>query len=102
VADAIRRTRNKAVAHYDVQEVGTEWRTVGIGDAGLTMGDLEDYIDKCTEAVSLVTVFVHRKSMDFSEAKKIHEKCTAEYIEAIVRGRQLQETERAAKRNKVS
>jgi hypothetical protein len=100
IAVAIRRTRNKAVAHYDVQEVGTEWRTVGIGDAGLTMGDMEDYISKCTEAVSIVTVFVQRKSMDFAEARKIHEKYAAEYIDAIVRGRRSQQAEIVAKRNK--
>jgi hypothetical protein len=98
VTSQIRKARNKAVAHYDVRKVGPDWKTVTIGDAGLTFGDMDAYFEKCTEAVKVVTLFVHRKAMNFAASREIYEKRVAEYIDAIVRGRGAQRSERDSMR----
>jgi hypothetical protein len=90
VAKKVRNARNQAVAHYDVQLAGCNWKTMKVGDAGLTYGDMDAYIERCTAAVKTVTLFVQRRAMDFHASRTIYEKRAAEYIDALVHGRRSQ------------
>jgi hypothetical protein len=101
VTKKIRRARNKAVAHYDFKNAGVNWKAVTIGDAGLTFGDMDAYFESCTNAVKVVTLFVHRKSMDYNASRTIYEKRVAEYIDAMVRGRGAQKAEVEERRKRI-
>jgi hypothetical protein len=101
ITSKIREARNTSVAHYDVRKAGPDWKTLTVGDAGLTFGDMDAYFENCTEAVKVITLFVHRRSMDFAASHEIFKKRVNEYIDAMIRGRGAQKAEIEERRMQV-
>lgn len=86
VGNRIATARNKAIAHYDIEREGTDWRLWRIGGIGLTYGQLYAYINVCTEAIDTLNKLVRRASFAFDEVEPIGRQCVDEYIDALVIG----------------
>jgi hypothetical protein len=93
--------RNKGVAHYDVVQVGEDWRMWRAGDTGLTYGEIDRYVSLCTKAVDTLNLFVRRASYMFEEAKKIADRYVDEYVEALIIGLRQQRRDRDEERERV-
>jgi len=86
LADKIRTVRNKVVAHYDVVHDGANWKMWEITGVGLTYGQLDEYIDRCTEAVDHLCGYVLRAAFAFEDLPRVSERYALEYIEALIIG----------------
>ncbi len=92
--------RNKAVAHYEIQRDGADWKMWRVGVTGLTYGQLDEYIDVCTAAIELLSVFVLRESHNFDDTIPINQRYVDEYLDALsigLRQQRLDEAERKAR-----
>jgi hypothetical protein len=86
LAEKIRTIRNKVVAHSDVVHDGANWRMWEINGAGLTYGQLDEYIDRCTEAVDRLSGFVLRTAFAFDDLPRVSQRyvdeCRISSVEA--------------------
>ena len=98
IAKKIGKSRNKAIAHYDVRRAGEDWKTMTIGDADMNFGDVDAYLPSCAEAVQVETLFVLRMNIDYADFKRGFEKNVNEFIDALVRGKKQQEAEKEERR----
>lgn len=78
--------RSKSVAHYDVVRDGADWKLWRVDGTGLTYGQVDEYVDACTNAIHTLTLLVQRAHHDFPEAGVIGNEYAQEYIEALVAG----------------
>jgi hypothetical protein len=97
-AHTIRTIRNKAVAHYDVDHDGKNWKMWDLTEVGLTYGQLDQYIDGCTEAVDGLCGLVLRQVFSFDALPKVSETYVQEYIAALVIGLKSQKEANEARR----
>jgi hypothetical protein len=98
VAGKLLKLRNKAVAHYDLVREEADWKLWRIGGTGLTYGQLDTYIAKCTEAVDSLNRLVRRASYIFDELPTVAQKYVDEYVEALIVGLQAQKSAEAERR----
>jgi hypothetical protein len=100
-ADTITTVRNKSIAHYDVAHDGKDWKMWRIEDAGLTYGQLDEYINVCTRAVNTLSSVVLSASFYFADLPGISKQQTDEYIGALTLGlnkqREIKEAERSSR-----
>jgi len=86
IASAIRKARNKAIAHYEVVRDGNDFRMWRLESAGLTFDQLNKYVDSCTEVVNQLYGFVLHKGVAFEMTTEIARKDVGLYIDALVNG----------------
>jgi hypothetical protein len=63
--------RKKGVAHYDIVRAGDDWKLWSVEGTGLTWGQINTYVDMCTEAIDALSVLVLQTSFDFEESQRI-------------------------------
>jgi hypothetical protein len=69
------------------------WRIEG---TGLTYGQMDEYIDDCSEAVDILLHLVLREAFDFEGTRTVAQGYADEYTEALVVGlRRLKEVREA-------
>lgn len=78
--------RNKAVAHYDIVQDGQDCRIWTLGDAKLTYGQIDAFVNACTECIDTLSLFVRRAAFDFEGSLTIDKKQVAEYVDALCAG----------------
>lgn len=100
-AELLVTARNKAVAHYDVVRDGADWKMWRVGGTGLTYGQLDAYIDECTSAIELLTVFALRQSRSYGDQIDVSQRYVDDYIAALVTGLRQQHVEEAARMAKL-
>ena len=86
IAGTLRIVRNKAVAHHDLVREGTDWKLWRIEGTGLTYGQLDAFIDTCTEAIHRLAHLVLRKSHAFDLEPEHAKQWAEEYVQALVAG----------------
>jgi len=92
IAEIIRTVRNKVVAHNDVTHDGADWKMWQVKETGLTYGQLDEYIDHCTQAVDQLSHLVLRHAFAFDDLPGVSERYVKDYIEALVLGLGQQKT----------
>jgi hypothetical protein len=101
VGEKLWQARSKGVAHYDVVRSGGDWQLWRVGGTGLTWGEINAYVDKCSEAIEVLLALVLQTSFDFDGAKEVAQGYVDEFIDALVRGLQSQKQEQAEKRERL-
>ena len=90
VSVAIKRARNKSVAHYDVVEDNDNWRVLKIDDSGLTFDQLDVQMQVCTEAIDTLSGLVRCAGFDFTATRNFAKKDVDQYIDALATGLRAQ------------
>lgn len=101
VAEKLRTTRNKGVAHYDVVRSGDDWSLWRVEGTGLTWGQINAYVDKCSEAIEVLLATVRHTSFDFDQSKEHAQEYVDDFIDALMRGLQSQRQEKIEKRERL-
>lgn len=98
-AKVIEEIRNKTVAHSAVEHDGSDWKmwAVSSGET-LTYGQLDEYIDLCTEAVDTLSHLVLRTACCFGDLPGINQRYVDEYVDALVIGLKQQKQAKQRKR----
>ena len=95
LAETIKTARHMAVVHNAILFDGTDWKVWRIERSGLTYGQLDTFIDMCTEAIDTLAHLALRQSHAF-ELEPFHAKTWAgDYVEALVIGLENQARVRA-------
>jgi hypothetical protein len=71
VGEKLWNARCKGVAHYNVVRSGEDWKLWGIEGTGLTWGEINTYVDKCSEAIEVLLALVQQTSFDFNGTKEV-------------------------------
>lgn len=98
VGEKLWTARNRGVAHYDVVRSGDDWSLWRVEGTGLTWGQINAYVDKCTEAIEVLLLCVRHTSFDFNLSKEHAQEYVDEFIDALVRGLKSQGQEKAQRR----
>ena len=101
VGEKLWQARSKGVAHYDVVRSGDDWRLWRVDGTGLTWGQINTYVDTCSEAIEVLLALVRETSFDFEGSKEVAQGYVDEFIDALVRGLQSQKQEQAEKRDRL-
>jgi hypothetical protein len=101
VGEKLWKARCKGVAHYDVERSGDDWQLWRVGGTGLTWGQINTYVDKCSEAIGVLLALVRQTSFDFEGSKEVAQGYVDEFIDGLVRGLQSQKQEQAEKRQRL-
>lgn len=88
LARTLRTVRDKGVAHYELVREGDDWRLWRIEGTGLTYGQLDQFIDCCTEAIDRLAHLALRQSHAWDLEAKHAERYADEYVQALVFGLQ--------------
>jgi hypothetical protein len=86
IAPALTCVRNKAVAHNDLVHQGDDWKLWQIEGTGLTYGQLDEFIDTCTDAVNRVTHLALRRSHAYDNEPETARRWANEYAAALTLG----------------
>jgi hypothetical protein len=95
------QARSKGVAHYDVVRSGDDWNLWRVEGTGLTWGEINAYVDKCSEVIAILLALVLQTSFDFDGSKKVAQDYVDEFIDALVRGLKSQKQEQAERRERL-
>jgi hypothetical protein len=95
------QARSKGVAHYDVVRSGGDWRLWHVDGTGLTWGQINTYVETCSEAIEVLMALVRQTSIDFDGTKEVAQGYVDEFIDALVRGLQSQKQEQAETRERL-
>jgi AbiU2 len=101
VGEKLWKARCKGVAHYDVVRSGEDWKLWRVEGTGLTWGQINTYVDKCSEAIEVLLALVRQTSFDFNGSKEVAQGYVDEFIDAVVRGLRSQKQEHREKRERL-
>lgn len=101
VGEKLWKARCKGVAHYDVVRSGEDWKLWRVEGTGLTWGQINTYVDKCSEAIEVLLALVRQTSFDFNGSKEVAQGYADEFIDAVVRGLRSQKQEHGEKRERL-
>jgi hypothetical protein len=86
--------RCKLIAHAAMELDGATWKVWTIDGIKLTYSELDEYIDKCTEAIDLLSHRILRQAYSFDDQPSRDQLYADEYIEALIKGLTLTKRER--------
>jgi hypothetical protein len=95
LADKLQKMRHMAIAHHAIIFESGNWRLWRTQAPVLTYGELDTFIDMCTQAIDRVAHLVLRRSHAFA-AEPLNAQLHAEqYVEALLVGLQQQRQQRS-------
>jgi AbiU2 len=94
-AFTLRTIRNKAVAHNELVRDGDDWKAWRIESTGLTYGELDAFIDTCTQAVDRLAHLALRQSHAFELEPEHAKRWAQEYADALAVGLNEEKRRRA-------